>query len=266
MKTIKETYNGIKEFVDNFSNSTTHQDYSPHPKENAPAWYAEWDDNYIGSFVENPITRQCLRTIADHYYADQFEAILSLATELTEFSYPTLCQVYAECCDALGLYQRPTAYVTSRLKGINALSVEVKRKKVVLISVHASMRLTPEEQSFLIGHELGHHQQGNLVCHTVNGLIENLNSKSEIFGPIVSDAIEVPLKRWCRCSEFNADRAGYICCKELDVVKSLFEKLGMRQTLSPYGEYKEVGSSHPSFQTRLEKISEYTITPKPTAL
>lgn len=254
------------EFVDNFSNSTTHQDYSPHPKENAPAWYAEWDDNYIGPIMENPITRQCLRAVADHYYADQLEGILSRATALTEHTYPSLHKVYVECCGQLGLYHHPRAYVTSSLQGINALSLEVKGMKVVLISIISAMRLTPQEQAFLIGHELGHHQQGNLVCHTVNGLIENCNSKSEIFGPIISDTIEVPMKRWCRCSEFNADRAGYICCKELDVVKSLFEKLGMRQTLSPYGEYKEVGSSHPSFLTRLEKISEYTLTPKPTAL
>lgn len=266
MKTIKEAYNGIKEFVDNFSNSTTHQDYSPRPKENAPAWYAEWDDNYIGSIMENPITRQCLRAVADHYYADQFEEILSRATELTDYTYPSLHKIHIECCDQLGLYQRPRAYVTSSLQGINALSLEVKGKKVVLISIISAMRLPPQEQAFLIGHELGHHQQGNLVCHTVNGLIENLNSKSEIFGPIISDAIEVPMKRWCRCSEFNADRAGLTCCRDMSVVKGLFRKLGMTQTLTPYGEFEEVGSSHPSLHTRLEKLSQYTIIEKPTAL
>lgn len=257
MKTIKETYNGIKEFVDNFSNSTTHQDYSPHPKEDAPAWYAEWDNNYIGTFVENPITKQCLRAVADHYYADQLDDILGRATELTEYTYPTLHQIYIECCDQLGLYHHPRAYVTSSLQGINALSLEVKGMKVVLISIISAMRLTPQEQAFLIGHELGHHQQGNLVCHTVNGLIENFSSKSEIFGPIVSDAIEVPLKRWCRCSEFNADRAGYLCCKDINSTKSLFLKAGMIEKPSTYLHYKEIGDDHPMLITRYNKILEY---------
>lgn len=256
----------MKEFVDNFSNSTTHQDYSPQPKENAPAWYAEWDDNYMGDLIENPITRQCLRTVADHYYADQFDEILRQSTELTKSSYPSLYPVYLCCSDKLGLYSRPKAYVTSKLPGINALSVEVKDRKVVLISLKATLFLNQKEQAFVIGHELGHHQQGNLVCHTVNGLLENLNNKSEIFGPIVSDAIEVPLKRWCRCSEFNADRAGLICCGDIETVKGLFRKLGMRQPLSAYSEYNEIGASHPHFQTRLTVLSQYTITEKPIEL
>lgn len=265
MKALKEAYDGIMKFVDNFSNSTTHQDYPPRPKENAPAWYAEWDYNYIGPLMRNPIIRKCLRTVAD-YNTDHLEEALCQATELASYSYPSLYHIYLECCNKLGLRQRPKAYVTSKLQGLKALSIEVKGIQLVLISSKAAMHLTPEEQSFLIGHELGHHQQGNLVCHTANGLLDNLNNKSEIIGSIISDTVEIPLKRWCRCSEFNADRAGYICCRELDVVKSLFEKLGMRQPPSVYEEYKEVESSHPSFHTRLEKLSHYTITEKPTAL
>lgn len=253
----------MMEFVDNFSNSSSHLDYSPKKKKNMKAWYAEWEDNYMGDFINNPVTRTCLRKVADRYYAKQLDEIIETATELSTNSYPSLFEVYENCCNKLGMPQMPKAFITGRLQGINALSVEVKKKQLILISRSVVMRLSPLEQAFILGHELGHHQQGNLVCHTVNGLMDSINNSSEIFGPMIADTIEVPLKRWCRSSEYNADRAGYICCENKEVIKELFRKLGMRPTLSAYNEYNELESSHPHFHTRLAVLSEYNIVEMP---
>ncbi|MCM1220683.1 MAG: M48 family metallopeptidase [Lachnospiraceae bacterium] len=262
MGIIKQTLNTVKGFVYEFINSESHHDAFHQSRENATAWYAEWDDNYMGDFIGNPITRQFLRTVTDHYYADQLDEILLQSKELTKTSYPSFYIVYLGCCEKLGLYKRPKAYITSRLQGINALSIEVKDKRMILISRRVVISLTVKEQAFILGHELGHHQQGNLVCHTLNGLLDNLNNKTEIIGPIIADAVEVPLKRWCRCSEFNADRAGIICCGDIEVVKGLFQKLGMCQQMSAYSEYSEIGSSHPHFQTRLSALAKYTTVQK----
>ena len=76
----------------------------------------------------------------------------------------------------------------------------------------------------MIGHELGHILQKNLICHTIKGLLDNLNSKSEILGPIVSDLIEVPLNQWYRCSEYTADRAGLMCTRNIKFIESNFSK------------------------------------------
>ena len=144
------------------------------------------------------------------------------------------------------------------MKGINALSIETKgklgRKTIILLS--------ESELSFLLGHELGHHQQGNLVCHTVNGLMNNIVKSSEIFGPIILDTIEVPLKRWCKQSEFNADRAGYLCCENISTVKSLFKKLGMIETPTSFHHYRETGDDHPMFITRYNQLLQYMETIK----
>lgn len=120
----------------------------------------------------------------------------------------------------------------------------------------ATIRLNEKELRFILGHELGHHQQGNLVCHTVNGLLDTFNTSSEIFGPMISDTIEVPMKRWCRQSEFNADRAGYICCGDIDAVTNLFLKLGMESVCSAYKEYKELEDAHPHLQTRFTELKK----------
>lgn len=257
MEIINRAYNGLRGFVDEFANSTTGSNSAPRKMENRKAWYAEWDDNYMGDLLNNYLTKSILRKIADTYYGKQFEELLDEATELTSESYPMLYEVYSNCCNTLGMYNQPQAYITGKMKGINALSLEVKGKQLILISPKVAICLSPEEQSFLLGHEISHHQQGNLVCHTVNGLVDNFNNASAIFGPLVLDTIEVPLKRWCRCSEFNADKAGYICCKDAEIIKWLFQKLGMKAGSSAYADYKEVGAAHPLLHTRWNILREY---------
>lgn len=257
MEALNRAYNGLRDFVDEFANSTTGGNSSPRKMENREAWYAEWEENYMGDFLNNYLTKSILRKIADFYYGKQFDNLLEEATELTSESYPMLYGAYTECSNILGMYNQPVAYVTGKLKGINALSLEVKGKQLILISPMAVTCLTPDEQSFLLGHEISHHQQGNLVCHTVNGLIDDFNRVSEIFGPIVLDTIEVPLKRWCRRSEFNADRAGYLCCKKEEVIRNLFLRLGMKEKASAYADYIEVGKAHPMLHTRWSVLKQY---------
>lgn len=262
MEALKRAYNGVVEFVNEFANSTYHTDGKAPKRKNASAWYAEWDDNYMGSILNNALTKACLRKIADSFYGKELDKILDSATPISSSSYPTLNANYAYCGEKLGMFQRPETYVTDSLVGINALSLEVRGRKLILVSRDAAAQLSPEEQAFLLGHELGHHQQGNLACHTVNGLLNDLNNASELFGPIIADSLEVPLKRWCRCSEFNADRAGYICCGNLNVVKHLFKRLGTSTDHSAYSEYNEISLSHPSLHNRLATLSRYSNPPK----
>ena len=221
------------------------------------AWYAEWEDNYMGDLLDNHLIKTILRKIADSYYGKQLDELLNEATELSADTYPMLYVRYLSCCNTLGMYNNPAAYISGRLKGINALSLEVKEKQLILISPKVATCLPLAEQSFLLGHELSHHQQGNLVCHTVNGLMDTINNASDIFGPLVLDTIEVPLRRWCRCTEFNADRAGYLCCRDTNAIKKLFMRLGMKSNTTAFANYMEVESAHPLFCTRWNVLMQY---------
>ena len=261
--------NATKKFweaLDSFANSTAGtnkvqaipEQKQLTPKQSIdPLWYAEWNDDYLSVVLNNSITRKCLKAIADKYYALQVEEVIKSSTLLTDKSHPYLYSIYKRCISFLKITIAPNVYITSKLKGINALSIETQGKQMILLSRRAIMSLTELELAFLIGHELGHHQQGNLVCHTVNGLMNNFVKTSEIFGPIVLDTIEIPLKRWCRQSEFNADRAGYLCCKDICSIKSLFLKVGMIDNPSVYYLYKETGDDHPMLNTRFKQLNEY---------
>lgn len=253
---LSTTYNRLRAFVDDFANSSSDSATALRKPENREAWYAEWDDNYMGDLLDNPLTKSILRRIADSYYGKQLDALIDEATALSPDTYPSLFNVFEQCCETLGIVNPPEVYVTGKMRGINALSLEVDGDQLILLGTQV-VCLSPDEQAFLLGHELGHHQQGNLVCHTVNGLMGNLNNASEIFGPLLLDTIEVPLKRWCRCSEFNADRAGYLCCQNPDAILHLFQRLGMRRSVTAYAQYQELASSHPLLPTRWTTLSEY---------
>ena len=53
MEALSRAYNGLRNFVDEFANSSSGIDTAPRKLENREAWYAEWDDNYMGDFLSN---------------------------------------------------------------------------------------------------------------------------------------------------------------------------------------------------------------------
>lgn len=102
MNPLKKTYQDAMTFVDSFVNSTTptFNNSEDLPKD-ANAWYATWEDNYIGDFLNNSIAKAALRKIADNYYSQQLEGIIQKSTELSVLTQPTLYNTYKECCQKL---------------------------------------------------------------------------------------------------------------------------------------------------------------------
>lgn len=258
METKRLTYKVTLKFVDVINKLTNKQSIVLPTKENRDAWYAEWDDSYMTDLLNSNVAKMALKRIVDSFYGDQLVEILKDATELTGYSYPFLYNIYSHCCNTLGMYKAPKAYVTWKIKGINALSVEVCDMQLILVSPQVAIRLSEKELEFLLGHEISHHQQGNLVCHTVNCLVDEYKRKSEIVAPLVLDAIEVPLKRWCRCSELNADRGGYLCCKDINAVRSLFNRIGDMEGSTTFARYLETEEPYPLLETRFQTLSEYS--------
>lgn len=260
-KAIAKAYKGILGFVDNFANSTAGDTVPQHQKiderQSSVPDYACPCDNYINSLLENKLTKKALRSIAKRYYGGQIDGIILDSPKLTAVNYPRLYQNYNECCSILAISEVPEVFITSHLFGINALSVEHENKSLILLSYMAVIALNDLEQKFLLGHELGHIQQGHMIAHTVQGLLQDLNLRSEIFGPIATDIIDVPLNRWYRTSELTADRAGYLCCKDITVVEDLFKKLNLETIVTALSQYKELSEAHPSVSTRLELLKQF---------
>lgn len=130
---------------------------------------------------------------------------------------------------------------------------------MVLISRKASICLSDGELKFLIGHELGHIMQGNLVCHIANGLLQNIKKKSDVLGVMLADMVEVPLKKWCRNNEFKADIAGLVCCGDMKYVYSLMTKILNTEKKSIVPSLMEIYKDHPFIESRIKHLEQYKL-------
>ena len=230
-------------------------------KKDAPLPYAYPCDNYMDSILSNGLVRKTLQLFADKYCKEQIQKIKSTGQLVIKANYPQFYDILQSCYKSLNVEEIPEVYVTNQLKGINALSVGSDSAPIILISRKAVISLSDGELKFMIGHELGHILQKNLMCHTIKGLLDNLNSKSEILGPIVSDFIDIPLNQWYKCAEYTADRAGLMCAKSITHIKSLFERLSNKAILKTTAieDYWELSNMHPSYYKRIRMLEDFIL-------
>lgn len=223
--------------------------------------YAYPCDNYMDSILSNGLVRKSLQVFADEYCKEQIQKIKSSGQLVSKANYPQFYDILQSCYKSLNIEEDPEVYVTNQLKGINALSVGTDNAPIILISRKAVISLPDGELKFMIGHELGHILQKNLMCHTIKGLLDNLNSKSEILGPIVSDFIDIPLNQWYKCAEYTADRAGLMCAKSITHIKSLFERLSNKAILKTTAieDYWELSNMHPSYYKRIRMLEDFIL-------
>ena len=230
-------------------------------KKEAPLPYAYPCDNYMDSILSNGLVRKTLQVFVDKYCKEQILDIKKTGQLADESNCPRFYSILKDCYSSLSVCEIPEVYITSQLKGINALSVGTDSAPVILISRKAVISLSEGELKFMIGHELGHILQKNLMCHTIKGLLDNLNSKSEILGPIVSDMVDMPLNQWYRCAEYTADRAGLICAGSIEHAKSLFERLSVSLSREPsqVSMYIELSNMHPMYSSRFDELKKYRL-------
>lgn len=221
--------------------------------------YAYPCDNYLDAILSNRLVRKAIQLYSDKHCSEQIQKIKSSAQSVTINNYPFLYGVLQSCYSSLNVEERPEIYITDRLKGINALSVGTDDAPMILISRKAVVTLTEGELKFMLGHELGHILQKNLICHTIKGLLDNLNEKHDLLGPVVLDLIDVPLNQWYRSSEFTADRAGYLCCLDMKPIINLFNRIVEINQCGEYSNYLELYRSYPFIQSRVDKIYEFAL-------
>ena len=221
--------------------------------------YAYPCDNYMDSILSNGMVRKTLQLFADKYCKEQIQKIKSTGQLVSKANYPQFYDILQSCYKSLNVEDIPEVYITNQLKGINALSVGTDSAPIILISRKAVISLSDDELKFMIGHELGHIIQKNLMCHTIKGLLDNLNNKSDFLGPIVSDLIDIPLSQWYRCAEYTADRAGYLCCKNIESIKMIFHKTKERKSKYGFQNFMELYQNHPLIQSRIKKIHEFSL-------
>ena len=167
----------------------------------------------------NGVFNKVVQTSIDASYG------LSLATgiHVSRNTYPELYAIVEECAAKLNI-PVPYVIISDQVRGINACTAGTDQFAFIAISSMLPVVLNADELKFVIGHECGHLALGHVVYHTALGMMCAAGGLLPMVGNIIAKTISYPLNAWSRRSEISADRAGLICCNDVQVAKrSLFK-------------------------------------------
>ncbi len=202
------------------------------------------------------------------------EAGLSLATsiKIDQNNYPELNAIVEDCSHKLSI-PRPYVVISRSVAGINARTAGTDEFSYIALSSLMTLLMEPGEQKFVIGHECGHIALGHVVYHTALSTAGSLSGLVPVIGTFVANAVKYPLNAWSRRSEISADRAGLICCGNIDTAKKALlrleagflnvDSLDIDDYLENYrsfsqnsklGKLREILMSHPIIPKRIEAL------------
>ena len=143
------------------------------------------------------------------------QRVLSSAVRVSPRLLPQVDGVFRDVAQRARIDEPLELYVSAS-SDINACVMPAQHRILVMLTSSAIERLEPDELAFVIGHELGHAVFGHLEV-PVQWLIERtaINARQSM-----------QLFAWSRKSEISADRAGLVCCGDLEIAASaLFKSL-----------------------------------------
>jgi len=181
--------------------------------------------------------------------------------------FPRIHRLVEECAATLGVAV-PTVYIANS-PFINAYTFGTDDDSMIVLHSALVDHFTESELRFVVGHETGHVQNKHVVYGTVLRL---LKSSAGIFLRWVIPPAELALSAWSRRAEITCDRAGLLCCRDLEAATRTFVKLAsgsqklygeidvesyieqLEEGGAGIGRFQEALSSHPYLPKRVQAL------------
>lgn len=216
----------------------------------------------------NAIFNKVVQTSIDANYG------IALATgiHVSQNVYSPIYEIVVECAQSLDI-PVPYVIISDSVHGLNACTAGTDQFAFIAISSLLPMVLKREELKFVIGHECGHLALGHVVYHTAMNMMGMMGGLLPLVGPAITKTISVPMNAWGRRSEISADRAGLICCKDVNVAKRALFRLEagllnvdevdideyVRESeavldSTAIGKYAEINMTHPLIPKRIKAL------------
>ncbi|BBX96660.1 M48 family metallopeptidase [Mycobacterium lacus] len=175
---------------------------------------------------------------------------LASAARVGPRQFADLDALLDECVDVLDAPTRPELYVMASPIA-DAFTIGMDKPFVVVTSGLYDL-MTHEEMRFIVGHELGHAMSGHAVYRTMTMHLMRLARSFGVLpvGGWALRAIVAALMEWQRKSELSGDRAGLLCCQDVDAAirvemklagGSRLDKLDSEAFLAQAREYEKTG-------------------------
>lgn len=221
--------------------------------------------------LDTPAVNKAFARLVDLSVDAQYGMILSTGLRVDN-QQSQLGDIIRHCSETLGI-SAPYTMISSSVTGLNAATIGTDEFVYVVISSLMEKMFDRDELSFVIGHECGHIALGHVLYHTVVSTVGSLSQLIPIIGPAIYQTVSWPLKAWSRRSEISADRAGLLCCKDVNLAVRTLLRLeagftsvdqfnaeeyiaNANQWLkhSQIGYLTELGQDHPVLAKRMEAL------------
>ncbi|MBW4646534.1 MAG: M48 family metallopeptidase [Goleter apudmare HA4340-LM2] len=146
--------------------------------------------------------------------------------------YPTIYALGEDCAHRLGIGVPQIFIQHDSNAGAYTFAMD-DVAPIIVLSSEIVESFTLEELKFVIGHECGHIHNLHGVYNTVieimtNQLAERILRAVPTHGLLemfIQGGLTIFFKRWSRYAEITCDRAGLICCGDVNAAESAFIKL-----------------------------------------
>jgi Zn-dependent protease with chaperone function len=150
--------------------------------------------------------------------------------------YPELHAIAEQCARRLGI-AIPQIFINHQKK-FDSYTVSVDDLcSIIILTSELIEEFEPKELQFIIGMECGHIHNLHGIYHTfVELVLKNHHFHEEVthaipvikqIQPFLKGAFMLFLNRWSRCAQITSDRAGLICCGDLQAAQMALVKLAV---------------------------------------
>lgn len=142
---------------------------------------------------------------------------------VTEETCPELDKLIKDAASILSVRDIPRVYLKWAYN-INAITTGYKDTTMMVLNTGVIDLMSDMEQTFVIGHELGHIKSKHVIYHMLAHFLSNGISSIPIIGAL-PELFVVALTKWSRMSEFTADRAGLLACQDVNAALTAIVKM-----------------------------------------
>ncbi len=196
--------------------------------------------------------------------------LLGHAVKVGPRQFPRVHRLAERASETLGI-ATPTVYIVNS-PVMNAATFGTNDDSVIMVHSALIDHFSDDELLSVLGHECGHIHNDHVVYLTA---LHYLRVIAGAFVRWLMAPAEVALMGWLRRAEITCDRAGLLCCKDLEVStraltklalgsSKLYDELNMEAFIDQYeemkdsiGRYSEIRASHPFLPKRVIALRHF---------
>lgn len=196
--------------------------------------------------------------------------LLGHAVKVGPRQFPRAHKLVQQCAETLGI-RTPTVYIANQ-PTMNAATFGTNEDSVIIVHSALVDHFSDQELLSVIGHECGHIHNSHVVYLTTLNYLRFI--AGAVFKHLLAPA-EVALASWMRRAEITCDRAGLLCCGDVNVAtraltklalgsSKLYDQLNLEAFMDQYeelqagiGRYAEIRQSHPWLPKRVIALRHF---------